>query len=106
MRASPYYGPQKVTFKPCVLWEAQGVAIEAIMSGLQYFSVQCGVTSTRMYSEGQSLSGEMDVDNTGRVSCCRGGREGKLGRSWGLGEVEKFWRVAKKLRLRVERRES
>ena len=67
VRASPYYGPAKVTFKPCVLVEATGIGMDIIGAGLTYFSVQCGMTSCRMYCEGETIGGGLDVDNTGRV---------------------------------------
>lgn len=56
-----------------MVWYADGISMEAIIRGLDFFDVQFGVTSTRMEFLGQSISGNKDTEDPFRVSlllCC------------------------------------
>ena len=41
-----------------------------LLQGDEFFSLQVGVSSTRMYSEGTSISGVNDTDDGQRVRHC------------------------------------
>ncbi|ELT92184.1 hypothetical protein CAPTEDRAFT_228271 [Capitella teleta] len=58
-----YFGPSKVNFKPCMAWHVEGVSMQTIIRGLEFFDVQFGVTSTRIECLGLSISGNKDTDD-------------------------------------------
>ena len=68
VRESSYYGPQKVTFVPFLQWDAEGVGLEVILKGLEYFNVQFGIASTHLKCLGDAICGVNDLEQTGRVS--------------------------------------
>ena len=63
-----YSGSGRVTFAPCILWEADGISLEVLIQGLLFFNVQFGVTSTRIAIQGEAMCGVSDVTSTSRVS--------------------------------------
>ena len=78
-----YSGSGRVNFVPCVLWEADGVALEVLVRGLVFFNVQFGVTGTNMTSQGDAICGVNDLTGGARVSGVDSGffpHGGKLGK--------------------------
>jgi hypothetical protein len=47
-------------------WEADGISLEILMKGLTFFSVQLGLTNTKVYCQGDAICGAKDMENTGR----------------------------------------
>ncbi len=49
-------------------WDADGISMEVVMRGLDYFNVQFGMTNSCVSCQGESVGGIKDMDNTNRVS--------------------------------------
>ncbi|KAJ8322212.1 hypothetical protein KUTeg_000683 [Tegillarca granosa] len=63
IREKVHYGPQKVAFRPFMLLEGEGIALEILVQGLLFFDVQFGVTNMLLTSQGQCICGAEDKDD-------------------------------------------
>lgn len=57
------YGPQKMAFRPFIFLEAEGLALDILLQGLNYFNIQLGLTNIRLLSEGNCICGAQDQDD-------------------------------------------
>ena len=48
-------------------WHAEGISMEAVMRGVDFFDAQFGVTSTTIEGLGQAICGTKDLEDSGRV---------------------------------------
>ena len=55
-----HYGPQKIAFRPFILLEGEGIAVDILMQGLIFFDAQIGITTLKMTSQGQCICGVSD----------------------------------------------
>lgn len=63
MREKAHYGPKKVMFKPFLYLESEGIAMEMLLEGLTFFSLQMGITNLAIYSQGQCICGAEGEEN-------------------------------------------
>ena len=59
-----HYGPKKVSFKPFMYLESEGISLEVLIQGLLFFDVQCGITNLRIFSQGNCICGAKTEENS------------------------------------------
>lgn len=66
LREKAHYGPRKVTFKPFLFLEAEGISLEVLWHGITFFDAQFGITNMKIFSQGICIcgaEGENDMSN-------------------------------------------
>ncbi|XP_052096921.1 intermembrane lipid transfer protein VPS13B-like isoform X1 [Mytilus californianus] len=73
LREKVHYGPQKIAFKPFILLEGEGIAVDILVKGLAFFDAQVGITHLKMLCQGQCICGIKDDTDTKSSVMVQGG---------------------------------
>ncbi|XP_063419366.1 intermembrane lipid transfer protein VPS13B-like [Mytilus trossulus] len=73
LREKVHYGPQKIAFRPFVLLEGEGIAVDILVKGLAFFDAQVGITHLNMLCQGQCICGIKDDADTKSSVMVQGG---------------------------------
>ncbi|WAR00328.1 VP13B-like protein [Mya arenaria] len=63
LKEKAHYGPRKVVFRPFLYLEAEGLALDTLMQGLNFFNSQIGITNLAVYSQGVCICGAEGEEN-------------------------------------------
>ncbi|CAC5371342.1 VPS13B [Mytilus coruscus] len=73
LREKVHYGPQKIAFRPFILLEGEGIAVDILVKGLTFFDAQVGITHLKMLCQGQCICGIKDDTDTKSSVMVQGG---------------------------------